>query len=254
MANGYNTSHFTNRLQAPPHFGHKHTNAINPMLYHSSQHSSNSSLQTSSTSISQSMGPFYTKQLEAAQRARMAASPHHHARIAATQSRQILQNSTPTATTLSAPTGSEQNMIPNTQQPADNSSWTSLDMGGMMINHLHSGLFTYSFLTGLYLNHNNLISLPPAIAKLKNLTNLNLTGNKLTVLPVELGLIVSLKELLLFDNQLTFLPPEYGQLYQLELLGLEGNPMSEPINSMINEKGPAVVIKYLRDSCPCILY
>jgi CCR4-NOT transcription complex subunit 6 len=200
----------------------------------------------------QSLGPFYTKQLEAASKARMASSPHHHARIAASQSRLNNLNQTPAAIPLnqSIMTSSEQNIIPKASPPKENSSWTSLDMGGMLINQLNNSLFSYTFLTGLYLNHNNLLSIPPVISKLQNLTILNLTGNKLTVLPIELGQIVTLKELLLFDNQLSFIPPELGTLYQLELLGLEGNPVSEPIGSMLTEKGTSTVIKYLRDSCP----
>lgn len=174
-------------------------------------------------------GPHHTKQIEAAQRARLAGTQaHHHARVAASQQRM-------------------NNNVANTDE---SSTWNALDMGGMQINQLHVGLFRYTFLTSLYLNHNNLTSLSPLIANLNCLSVLNLAGNKLTGLPIELALVVSLKELLLFDNQLTFIPPEYGQLYQLELLGLEGNPMSEPILSMIVEKGTTAVVRYLRDSCP----
>jgi CCR4-NOT transcription complex subunit 6 len=192
--------------------------------------------------------------MEAAAKARMASSPHHHARIAATQSR--MQNMTQGSnnTTLSQVSSSlsEQNIVPRVVPNQESSSWTSLDLGGMMINHINNALFSYTFLTALYLNHNNLTNIPPAISKLRFLSTLNLTGNKLTSLPVELGLVVSLKELLVFDNQLTYIPSEYGTLYQLELIGLEGNPISEPIASMLTEKGTAAVIKYLRDSCPCI--
>jgi CCR4-NOT transcription complex subunit 6 len=199
------------------------------------------------------MGGHYAKQLEASQRARIANSPHHHARVAASQMRMSnLTNNNIQNSQISIATA-EQLMIPKLAPKAEASSWTCLDMGGMMINHINNGLFSYKFLTALYLNHNNLTSLPIAISQLEHLTVLNLTGNQLTSLPAELGLVVSLKELLLFDNQLTFIPPEFGQLYQLELLGLEGNPMSEPLGSMINEKGTPAVIKYLRDSCPCIL-
>lgn len=213
-----------------------------------------------------SIGIHHTKQLEGAQRARLAGTQaHHHARVAASQQR--INNNGAGMTLAAAKTNAQtavgqslQNLndvngnIPSLKPSTlvENSSWTALDMGGMMINQLHPGAFAYKFLTALYLNHNNLTTLPPMISQLQRLTVLNLTGNKLTSLPVELGLVVSLKELLLYDNQLTFIPPEYGQLYQLEMLGLEGNPISEPIASMIIEKGTSVVIKYLRDSCPCM--
>ena len=40
-----------------------------------------------------------------------------------------------------------------------------------------------------------------------------------------------------FDNQLSYLPFELGQLYQLDMLGLDGNPLSDPISSMILKEG-----------------
>jgi CCR4-NOT transcription complex subunit 6 len=233
-------------------------NRLQNQHYQGGSLGSNSFLYTSIQSAvslgSQSLGPFYSKQMEAASKARMASSPHHHARIAATHSRMQNINQGNSNTTLSQVSQTEQNLIPRATPLQDNSSWHSLDLGGMMINHLNNALFSYTFLTALYLNHNNLTSLPPAISKLRNLSTLNVTGNKLSSLPVELGLIVSLKELLLFDNQLTYIPPDFGTLYQLEIIGLEGNPLSEPIASMLNEKGTASVIKYLRDSCPCMCY
>ncbi|KAI8930201.1 Endonuclease/exonuclease/phosphatase [Entophlyctis helioformis] len=137
------------------------------------------------------------------------------------------------------------------QQPSERASgWTSIDMGGMLIHNISKELFRYTFLTHLYLNHNNLISIPSEISKLCQLALLNLSGNKLSSIPAELGLVVSLKELLLFDNELTFLPPELGQLYQLETLGIEGNPLGEPIPSLLQKDGTVGVITYLRDMCP----
>ncbi|KAJ3361548.1 Glucose-repressible alcohol dehydrogenase transcriptional effector [Kappamyces sp. JEL0680] len=236
-----------------------------PMLQHPSQMMYNV-LQGQPAGNMGTIGPHHTKQLEGAQRARMAGTQaHHHARIAASQQR--LSNNlngssgggNPSISILTQSQtvvqGSQSDLSGNIpvlkpKNLTETSSWTALDMGGMMINQLHPGLFAYKFLTALYLNHNNLTSLPPIIAQLQNLQILNVTGNKLSSLPIELSMVVSLRELLLYDNQLTFIPPEYGQLYQLEMLGLEGNPMSEPIASMIIEKGTSVVIKYLRDSCP----
>jgi CCR4-NOT transcription complex subunit 6 len=236
-------------------YGGKQSMPLNPaqMMYNVIQQGAMSSMT--------SVGPHHTKQLEAAQKARMAGGQaHHHARVAASQQRMSnlqqqgtvgqLLASQQQGSTSSLPLGGGDQIPTLVKSSEQQSSWTALDMGGMMINHLHTGLFAYKFLTCLYLNHNNLTSLPPLISELKSLQVLNLTGNKLSQLPVELSLVVSLRELLLFDNQLTFIPPEFGQLYQLDILGLEGNPMSEPIGSMIIEKGTKVVIKYLRDSCP----
>jgi CCR4-NOT transcription complex subunit 6 len=151
----------------------------------------------------------------------------------------------------SHPRASETSLGPRAVIPPENTSdWTSIDLGGMMISNLSRAIFAYEFLTCLYLNHNNLRTLSTEISRLKNLSILNLTGNKLTVLPTELGLVVSLKELLLIDNQISYLPTELGQLYRLETLGLEGNPMTDPIASMILKEGTSAVITYLRDICP----
>jgi len=79
---------------------------------------------------------------------------------------------------------------------------------------------------------------------------LDLSGNKLTSIPPQLGYLINLKELLLFDNQITVLPPELGFLFQLETLGVEGNPLSEPIIGLMQKDGTQGVITYLRDSCP----
>ena len=251
MKNGYPTNQmFSNqRIQQNQHYGQ---NKQSPhMLYHPTlnNNNQNNQLQSTNSLLAQSLGPHYAKQLETAHRARLATAPHHHARVAASHSRLTnLGNHQPLQPLNQANIGSPDNLLPKSPIIVEKSSWTTLDMGGMMINHLNSALFQYDFLTCLYLNHNNLVSLPQQISKLTHLTTLNLTGNKLSSLPAELGLLVSLKELLLFDNQLTYIPQEFGQLYQLEFLGIDGNPMSEPISSMITEKGTSAVVKYLRDS------
>ncbi|KAJ3337418.1 Glucose-repressible alcohol dehydrogenase transcriptional effector [Gonapodya sp. JEL0774] len=132
------------------------------------------------------------------------------------------------------------------------SQWTTLDLGGMAIRNLSRELFRYTFLSVLYINHNSLSSLPPQISNLRSLVQLDVSGNKLTTLPPELGLVVSLKELLAFDNQIATLPPELGFLYQLENLGLEGNPIQEPLLSIMQKEGTPAVTSYLRDNCPAI--
>ncbi|PVV03881.1 hypothetical protein BB560_001627 [Smittium megazygosporum] len=130
------------------------------------------------------------------------------------------------------------------------SSWDGLDLGGMGLRTLSPDLFNYSFLTKLYLNHNQLASLPSSISNLQELEVLDISGNMLVSLPPQLGLCYKLKELLMFDNRITELPFELGTLYQLETLGLEGNPISEPIRSLIYKKGTRAVIEYIRDIAP----
>lgn len=140
---------------------------------------------------------------------------------------------------------------PTASKPPE-SNWNSLDMGGVNIKTLPptSGLFSFTFLTNLYLNHNSLSEVPPQIAKLRHLELLDLSGNALTALPTELGMLTSLKELYLFDNHIGTIPPELGSLHQLQTLGIEGNPLDVALKSMIQTSGTPALISWLRDNCP----
>ena len=132
------------------------------------------------------------------------------------------------------------------------SSWYSLDMGGVNIKNLpsNSGLFSFTFLINLYLNHNTLSSVPPEISKLRHLELLDLSGNNLTSLPPELGMLTQLKELYIFDNHLTTLPMELGSLHQLQTMGIEGNPLDAQLKALLQKEGTAALVSFLRDSCP----
>lgn len=128
-------------------------------------------------------------------------------------------------------------------------TWNILDMGGMSIKHLSRGLFNFTFLTTLYLNHNQLTTLPLEISRLRSLIHLDLTGNQLTTVPPGLGMLTNLRELFLFDNNLTTLPHQLGSLHQLEMLGIEGNmKMDEKIRTIAITEGTAGLIAYLRDN------
>ncbi|KAH6560185.1 hypothetical protein BASA60_000384 [Batrachochytrium salamandrivorans] len=236
---------------------HNHNLMHNPYSGQSAMASSSSMQTSSGMGISANVTPHIQKQLDMAQTARMSASPHHHARMHVTMTRSNLANG------MSSINGSASSLNQfsdlhssaasqsATQTSLERASgWVSLDLGGMLIHNISKELFRYKFITTLYLNHNNLMSIPPEIANLRALTLLNLSGNKLTSIPAELGLLVALKELLLFDNELTFLPPELGQLYQLDTIGLEGNPIGEPIPTLLQKDGTPGVITYLRDMCP----
>jgi len=123
-------------------------------------------------------------------------------------------------------------------------------MGGVNIKNLpgNNGLFSFTFLINLYLNHNALTTIPPEISKLRHLELLDLSGNLLATLPPELGLLTQLKELYLFDNNLTTLPPELGYLHQLQTLGVEGNPLDANLKNIIQKDGTNALICHLRDN------
>jgi CCR4-NOT transcription complex subunit 6 len=235
------------------------------------------------------MTPQRQQQLSLQQLSRQSSAPHHHARLATAVARRDinLQNAaahtngndtrTPTeeilalnlngqrncpsddtASSQTASQGDNGNSSNNGNgiggSAASNSNgtqrWHSLDLGGMGLHNLCPELFRYNFLTSLYVNHNQLSYLPSSIAQLRTLRLLDASGNKLTSIPPELGLLVELRELLLFDNLLTELPPELGTLFQLETLGLEGNPIQEPIKSMLSTENTPAITGYLRDNCP----
>jgi CCR4-NOT transcription complex subunit 6 len=123
-------------------------------------------------------------------------------------------------------------------------------MGGMGLKNLTTTVCNYSFLTVLYINHNNLTWLTPAISQLTQLKTLDASGNKLTSIPPDMGLLINLRELLLFDNNLVTIPSELGTLYQLETLGLEGNPIQADLNNLLMKEGTHAVIVSLRENAP----
>lgn len=200
----------------------------------------------------------WQEQLAAAQISRQSSSPHHHARTAAA----LARGTTSQAVTITDPNNPRRAPInglhrrddtidaPDVTGKSTGESWTVIDLGGMGLKTLGSELFRYTFLTTLYINHNNLTHLSPDICKLRFLTCLDVSGNKLSSLPAEIGILTSLKELYLFDNNLVMLPPEMGTLHQLDKLGIEGNPIGESMKSLLQKNGTAALIAYLRDSCP----
>ena len=125
-----------------------------------------------------------------------------------------------------------------------------MDMGGLKLKNIGVDIFRYTFLTSLFINHNNLTTLSPAILQLRNLSVLDASANQLVAIPPEIGMLTSLSALFLFDNQLTILPPEIGTLYQLEMLGIEGNPLQPNLYEIIKQEGTQALVAYLRDSCP----
>ncbi|KAF9939096.1 Glucose-repressible alcohol dehydrogenase transcriptional effector [Mortierella alpina] len=200
----------------------------------------------------------YQQQLHYANVSRQSATPHYRARAAAAVARSTNVSSAITITDPNNPTksgsagavnGEAASGDKNAGQDSTSQPWKVLDLGGMGLKNLSKELFGYSFLTALYVNHNNLHYLLPEISRLSGLTILDASGNKLTSVPPEIGMLTNLKELLLVDNGLVTLPPEMGTLYQLEVLALEGNPLNESLKNLLQQDGTSSVITYLRENC-----
>lgn len=220
------------------------------------------------------ISPHWQQQLLKCEAIRACRSPFHRARASALAARNTAKSAIPITNPKLPPAERESSPAPvNSDSPANHpsstaapvaetprhtlskppeSNWNSLDMGGVNIKNLPptAGLWSFTFLIHLYLNHNALSSVPPQISRLRHLELLDLSGNVLASIPPELGMLTSLKELYLFDNHLTTIPPELGTLHQLQTLGVEGNPLDANLKSMIQKDGTAFLIAYLRDSCP----
>ncbi|CAG8462477.1 11804_t:CDS:2 [Ambispora leptoticha] len=201
--------------------------------------------------------PHWQQQLNYAQLSRQSATPHHHARQAAAAARSTNLGSS--AIAITDPNNPNKPPVNGVSHRKTNNGdkkehqfqqWMTIDLGGMGLKNISKELYRYHFLNTLYINHNNLTCLSPEISRLRNLTILDISGNKLSSVPPEIGMLTNLKELLLFDNALSTLPLELGTLFQLDTLGLEGNPLNDPIKSMIQNEGTSAVITYLRENCP----
>ena len=127
--------------------------------------------------------------------------------------------------------------------------WDALDLSGQGVRILPRVLFLdYVFLGKLFLDHNKLTFLHPAVGHLRNLKHLDVSHNELSELPEEIGMLVNLDTLLMFDNHLQTLPDEIGNLFRLETLGIEGNPLSDEIREEIMQNSTQSLITRYREN------
>uniref|UniRef100_A0A8H7Y6Z8 CCR4-Not complex 3'-5'-exoribonuclease subunit Ccr4 n=1 Tax=Psilocybe cubensis TaxID=181762 RepID=A0A8H7Y6Z8_PSICU len=277
-------------LQHPPlqhHHQSSMSHYPSPPNQHTHQQQHLIAAQGSPASTTPVATPQWQQQLMKCEMVRASRSPHHRARASAMASRTVAKSAIPITNPnlIKPPPTPEQsnggmgdgspdgspvngNGVVNSQRPSTpgltteisrptaikppENTWTSLDMGGVNIKNLPptSGLFSFTFLINLYLNHNALSSVPLEISRLRHLELLDLSGNNLSTLPPELGMLSQLKEFYLFDNQLTTIPPQFGSLHQLQTLGIEGNPLDPLLKTMVQKDGTRALITYLRDNCP----
>lgn len=193
------------------------------------------------------MNEHWQQQLQLAAEARQSSSPHYHARAVAQQAKGIqIAPSQPEAQEF---TVDGRNGVAK-PKPAPRQGWHALDFGGQGLRALSTSLFNYTFLEKLYLNHNKLKVVPPAIGQLQKLDHLDLSGNELTDLPEEIGMLSNLKKLYLFDNNIHTLPYEMGYLYRLDTLGIEGNPLDDVLKAQVMKEGTKTLIRYLKEEMP----
>ncbi|KAF9474705.1 hypothetical protein BDN70DRAFT_815210 [Pholiota conissans] len=283
--NGALHQHPGHHLQHPP-LQHHHQTSLSHYPSPPNQHTHQQqqhilAAQGSPASATPVVSPQWQQQLMKCEVIRASRSPHHRARQNAMASRTVTKSAIPiTNPNLVKPPPTEANgnanespdtsptsgkanhpsstagpvaeaPRPTSIKPPEN-TWTSLDMGGVNIKNLPptSGLFSFTFLINLYLNHNALATVPQEISKLRHLELLDLSGNNLSTVPPELGMLTQLKEFYLYDNHLNTIPPQFGSLHQLQTLGIEGNPLDPHLKSMVQKDGTQALISYLRDNCP----
>lgn len=142
----------------------------------------------------------------------------------------------------------------NTQKQISQIQWYEVEVKGLVKN-ISPKLWEWTHLRCLYLNDNNLMRLPPAIAGLVNLQCLDASNNKIRTLPSEIGDMTSLRELYLNNNQVRVLPFEFGKLFKLAQLGLKGNPLTQDMMAIFMEpNGTQKLLIHLLDqltiTCP----
>jgi len=84
-------------------------------------------------------------------------------------------------------------------------------------------LCTFTFVTKLNLDNNDIAVVPDAIGALANLKYLDLGDNKIAMLPASIGRLTALEDLNLYSNILTAVPASIGSLTALTTLSLQNN-------------------------------
>ena len=186
----------------------------------------------------------WSQQLQMAAESRQAGSPHYHARTVAKGM------GAPSSQAITDDNGGEERNRATSDAQTRRQGWKAIDFGGQGLRALSPALFNYSFLTKLYLNHNNLDYLPPSVGRLKYLTHLDVSSNHLVELPEEMGMLVNMESLLLFDNKVQNLPHELGYMFKLNMLGIQGNPLKEELKVKIMQEGTKALIEALREDMP----
>lgn len=188
------------------------------------------------------------KEAERANTAMVNGQPHYWARLKAPENRGLMQSNA--ANRSSSPPDDDRRRPWSVDDATKRQDWHNIDMSGQGLRVLAPALFSYTFLSELYIASNRLTSIPAGIGQLRQLRLLEASYNQIVELPPEIGMCTNMKQLYLFDNHITHLPYELGSLYHLEMLGIDGNPLQQDLKDEIMERGTKSLINLLRESAP----
>ncbi|XP_045926500.1 leucine-rich repeat-containing protein 27-like isoform X1 [Micropterus dolomieu] len=130
----------------------------------------------------------------------------------------------------------------------ENYSAETLCLSRTKLKHVAESILKNSILKYLYLEGNQLPSIPDSIfLSLPNLLWLDLRNNQIASLPAEIGVHRSLKTLLLEGNPISELPPELGNVITLKGLNLRNCPITFPPQDIVHQ-GLRSILQYLRSA------
>ncbi|KAK2823963.1 hypothetical protein Q5P01_021138 [Channa striata] len=134
------------------------------------------------------------------------------------------------------------------QELAECYSTQTLCLSRTMLNHVTESILKKSSLKHLYLEGNQLSSIPDSLFfSLPNLQWLDLRNNQIVSLPAEIGMHRSLRTLLLEENPISELPPELGNVITLKGLNLRNCPITFPPKEIVHQ-GLQSILQYLRNA------
>jgi len=111
----------------------------------------------------------------------------------------------------------------NRQEVEDMTRLQQLYLNGNQLQTLPAEVGQWTAMQKLELNGNHLRTLPVEVGQWAAMQKLELNGNHLRTLPVEVGQWAAMQRLSLYENQLEILPAEVGQWAAMQILNLGSN-------------------------------